>query len=201
MTLRRQCWLFVVGAAFFAVATAPGFAAVATATATNALCFIGSWFFTSAAYIQLRLATGGRADRLAARTQFLGTLLFNISTGSALWAHRVMTERRFVWRPDAYGSTLFLISSLVAVAAITVRFGVFAPRSRDWQAAWINMAGSVAFGVSAVGAFVSTRGATADEWLANMGTFIGALCFLVAALVSLPPRPAVYKPATGRQDR
>lgn len=48
------------------------------------------------------------------------------------------------------------------------------------------MIGCVAFAVSALGAFVSESGVTADAWMANLGTFIGALCFLVAALVMLP---------------
>ncbi|MET0699866.1 MAG: hypothetical protein ABWY93_09375, partial [Mycobacterium sp.] len=56
----------------------------------------------------------------------------------------------------------------------------------DWQAEWINLIGCVAFGVSAVAAFVRIDGATLDATLANLGTFIGALCFLVAALLILP---------------
>ena len=205
MTLRLQCWLFVVGAAFFAVATAPGFASAASATATNALCFVGSWFFTSAAWIELQLVgRDDRADHLSAVTQFVGTVLFNVSTGTALWAHRIPTERRFVWSPDAFGSTLFLVSSVLAIAAVVVRVGFFAPQSRDWQNAWINMAGSVAFGVSAVGAFVSKTGLTVDEWLANTGTFVGALCFLMAAVLALPRREAsgaqaVQTPTTAQQ--
>ncbi len=190
MTLRLQCWLFVVGSACFAVGTAPGFAAAANATATNVLCFVGSWFFTSAAFIEFRLLPphADHADYFSALTQLVGTVLFNVSTGTAVWAHRIPTERRFVWSPDAFGSILFLVSSVLAIAAIVVRVGFFKPDSRDWQDAWINMAGSVAFGVSAVGAFVSKSGLTADEWLANTGTFVGALCFMAAALVALPPR-------------
>ncbi|HEX5145031.1 MAG TPA: hypothetical protein VFW21_14295 [Mycobacterium sp.] len=182
MTLRMQCWLFAIGAAFFAVGTAPGFALVASATATNVLCFIGSWFFTSAAYIQMQLSTE-RVDRWASETQFVGTVLFNISTGAAVWAHRVPTERRLVWTPDAFGSVLFLVSSVLAILAV-IRLA--SRSSTDWQGAWINMAGSLAFGASAVGAFVFKNGVTADEFVANTGTFIGALCFMVAALLVLP---------------
>lgn len=57
-----------------------------------------------------------------------------------------------------------------------------------WLAAAINLVGCVAFGVSAVAAFVRVTGITADERLANLGTFLAALCFLVAALVALPRR-------------
>jgi hypothetical protein len=48
------------------------------------------------------------------------------------------------------------------------------------------MIGCVAFGVSALGAFVTKTGVTEDALRANLGTFIGALCFLAAALLVLP---------------
>ncbi len=185
MTLRLQCWLFAIGAALFATGTAPGFASVFGAGATNVVCFVGSWFFTSAALIQLRLSVDGM-DRLAARVQFIGTVLFNVSTATAVWAHRVPAERRFMWTPDALGSVLFLLSSAISVAALLIWARGTATLLRDWCPAWINMAGSVAFGVSAVGAFVRRTGVTADEWLANVGTFVGALCFMLAALMALP---------------
>ena len=200
VTLWRQCWLFMIGSAFFAVGTAPGFASVASATVTNALCFVGSWFFTSAAFIQLTQSRSpasrswadpsARADWLSSAIQFVGTLLFNLSTGAALVAHRVLAQRRFVWLPDANGSVAFLVSGVLAVVAVTLSIGAFELSSRDWQAAWVNMLGSIAFGASAVGAFVNRAGATADALLANVGTFFGALCFLAAAYLLLPNRSA-----------
>ena len=79
--------------------------------------------------------------------------------------------------------------------------GLFELKSRDWQAEWINMIGCVAFGVSALGAFIGESGVTEDALLANVGTFIGTLCFLVAAVLVLasteaderrtPPGPSV----------
>ncbi|MCW1823418.1 hypothetical protein A5731_08370 [Mycolicibacterium conceptionense] len=188
-TLTRQCWLFAIGASFFAIATVPGFPALAGAGITNALCFVGSWFFSTAAWMQLVLAGQG-VERWSAATQFAGTLLFNLSTGAAVWAHTIIGERRYVWAPDATGSLAFLISGALAVVAV----GVWSPRSVDWQAAWINMMGCVAFGVSALAAFVRKTGVTVDERLANFGTFIGALCFLAAALMLRPH--AASAPAT-----
>jgi hypothetical protein len=38
--LRPQCWLFAIGSSLFAIGTAPGFAMVGGAGATNLLCFI-----------------------------------------------------------------------------------------------------------------------------------------------------------------
>lgn len=130
-----------------------------------------------------------RVKWLSAATQFVGTILFNISTGSALWAHAVKPERRLVWAPDALGSVAFLISGVLGVLAVTAVVGIIELKSRDWQSEWINMVGCIAFAVSALGAFVSETGVTEDALLANVGTFIGALCFLVAALVVLPRHP------------
>jgi hypothetical protein len=181
-TLTRQCWLFAVGSTLFAVGTAPGFSAVAGAGATNVACFVGSWFFTTAAALQLTLSgPRWRAEWLSAATQLVGTVLFNVSTGTAVWAHLVSTEQRLVWTPDAVGSLAFLVSGALGVAAV-------APRSRDAIAAWVNMAGCVAFGVSAGAAFVRADGITEDALLANSCTFVGAACFLLAALMLLPAR-------------
>lgn len=186
-TLTRQSWLFAIGSACFAVATVPGFSAAAGAGTANLLCFVGSWFFTTAAWMQLRLSgQEWTTEWLSAVTQFLGTILFNVSTGSAVVAHAVLTERRLVWAPDATGSLAFLISGVLGVVAVSVGIGRLALKSRDWQAEWINLIGCAAFGVSAVAAFVTKTGVTEDVVLANLGTFLGALCFLAAALMLLP---------------
>lgn len=186
-TLRRQCWLFAIGSTLFAIATLPGMSATAGAGLSNLLCFVGSWFFTTAGWMQLVLARPALGiGWLSAATQFVGTILFNISTGSALLAHAVKPERRLVWAPDMFGSIAFLVSGALGIAAVTAVVGFVELKSRDWQAEWINMIGCVAFGVSALGAFVTESGITEDALLANAGTFVGALCFLVAALVVLP---------------
>lgn len=196
--LRTQCWLFAIGSSLFAIATAPGFAMVGGAGAANLLCYVGSWFFASAALLQLVLSRPTRdrswatpsirAEWLSATTQFGGTLCFNVSTGAALWAHRLPSRRHFVWGPDAAGSVAFLVSGVLGVAAVSLVVGIFQLKSREWLAAWINMIGSIAFGVSAVGAFITKKGVTEDAVLANIGTFVGALCFLIAALLVLPKR-------------
>jgi len=189
-TLSRQCWLFAIGSTLFAIATMPGVSAVAGAGLVNLLCFIGSWFFTTAGWMQLALSGPAlRIGWLSAAAQFAGTILFNISTGASLWAHAVKPERRLVWAPDALGSMAFLVSGALGIVAVTAVVGIFELKSRDWQAEWINMIGCVAFGVSALGAFVSKSGITEDALLANAGTFVGALCFLAAALVVLPRGP------------
>ncbi|MFY9917690.1 MAG: hypothetical protein WAL26_04740 [Mycobacterium sp.] len=195
-TLRRQCWLFAIGSTLFAIATLPGMSATAGAGLSNLLCFVGSWFFTTAGWMQLVLARPALGiGWLSAATQFVGTIMFNISTGSALWAHAVKPERRLVWAPDMFGSVAFLVSGALGIVAVTAVVGIVELKSRDWQAEWINMIGCVAFGVSALGAFVTESGVTEDALLANAGTFVGALCFLVAALVVLPHRAESTDPS------
>lgn len=66
----------------------PGLSALTGAGLTNLLCFLGSWFFTTAAWMQLELSRPPLGvGWFSAATQFGGTILFNLSTGAAVWAH------------------------------------------------------------------------------------------------------------------
>ena len=48
--------------------------------------------------------------------------------------------------------------------------------------------GSIAFGVSAVASYVEPNGQLLSLALTNLGTFVGALCFLAGAVLLLPER-------------
>ena len=68
---------------------------------------------------------------------------------------------------------------------------VVATRSISWRIAALNLAGSVAFGVSAVASkIVPTTGEPRNIMLVNLGTAVGGLCFLAGALFLLPERTA-----------
>ena len=123
---------------------------------------------------------------LAAATQFRGTLFFNHSTFAALADNLSTSEAdKHVWRPDVFGSILFLVSSAFAITALAA--GSWRPRDLPWWIAWVNMLGSVAFMASAIAGFVvPSTGAVLDLPLDNAGTLIGAVCFLVAAALMLP---------------
>lgn len=128
-----------------------------------------------------------RAEWLAASTQFFGTLLFNVSTTAALTARSVSGQQHLVWNPDAGGSVAFLLSAgFVLLAFVRAGNNFLSARRPDFWAGQINLLGCIAFGVSAVGSFIDRDGNTIDPSLANWGTFIGALCFLVASLIALP---------------
>jgi hypothetical protein len=122
----------------------------------------------------------------SAAAQFAGTLLFNLSTYDALQETlTVQEEDRLIWTPDLIGSAAFLISGVLAyrVAAAAGR------RDRDWRMAAINLAGCMLFGVSAIGAYiVPSTGSELDLALANWGTSLGALCFLIGAVMVYPRR-------------
>ncbi|MFW0784235.1 hypothetical protein AAFP35_06900 [Gordonia sp. CPCC 206044] len=198
-TAEKQCWGFMIGSTLFAVGSAPGFADAVGSSVANLCFFAGAWFFTAAALVQLVRsgdATTSRSDGerqfrpewLSAATQFAGALLFNVSTAAALHADTVTDERRRVWTPDAAGSLAFLVSGLLAVVVVAHAMRWWAPRRRDWWAAQINLLGCVAFGISALGAYVTSAGEVVNDAVAMGGTFVGAICFLISAWLSLPRR-------------
>jgi hypothetical protein len=196
MRLRRESWGFAIGSVFFAVGVVPWYAAAVGPVWDAATFFTGSIFFTMAGFIQLALSgrrpprrSSSRADFAdwwSAAIQFAGTLLFNLSTGSVLVRSiQDAATASTGWRPDAWGSAAFLLSSVVALVAAYRRHELWDPDARTAHGTWLNMAGSVAFGCSAVGAYVVP--ATGDvynlAWV-NIGTFVGAVCFFLAAVLA-----------------
>jgi hypothetical protein len=206
---RRASWwtgvLFAAGSLCFAIGPFPGFVHLVGAVADASVFFAGSIAFTAAAALQF--AGAGRYDRTSAAVQLAGTVLFNLSTWRALQdtLSNSATDR-LVWRPDALGSVCFLIASYLAYN--TVRR---TPRkSPPWRIAAVNMAGSIAFGVSAVASYVvPSSGDVLDLAAANFTTVAGAVCFLAGAFLLLqdtgrnasrgPDRGISSRPARGTQ--
>jgi len=194
--LRREAWGFAIGSIFFAVGALPFYAEAVGPAWTNVTFVVGAVFFTLAAFIQLALSgrrpprrgtnPADRADWYAAAVQFLGTLLFNVSTINALITV-LNTDARVGngWRPDALGSICFLVASALAIVATHHRHTLWDKRARTWHGTWLNMAGSVFFAISAIGAYIQPdTGDLVSLFWANLGTLLGALCFLAAALLS-----------------
>lgn len=196
----------MVGSLCFALGSVPAFAS-AIGEAVVWVFFVGSLFFTSAAYLQYfeasnegddirgavrtRRPVGLRLISLgwwAASTQLLGTLWFNLTTFAGTRTELTIAQQeRLVWAPDAIGSILFLVAS--AFALMEVRDGIsrVGRPSLETIIAWINMAGSIAFGISAIAAFIDPdSGEILNVAVANAGTFVGAVCFFVGALLLLP---------------
>ncbi|WP_407316829.1 hypothetical protein UQW22_10400 [Isoptericola halotolerans] len=197
-TVTKQCWLFMIGSSFFALGSAPGLSDAMGSHVNNLLFFTGAWFFTTAGLIQLFLSSPvsapvayppGRMVRaawLTAATQSFGTIMFNISTTSALYARTVEGQEEWVWNPDAGGSVAFLVSGVMAFVAYARTASLWDIGARAWWSVFINFVGCVAFGISAVGAYIVPGGAVVNSTLASVGTFVGALSFLLASLVVLP---------------
>lgn len=177
--------LFAIGSACFLVGPLPGFAELVGSAVDAAVFFAGSVFFTSAALLQVLYSSGG-LDRWACIVQFAGTLFFNVSTFQAMQTGLDASEYdRLVWTPDWRGSVCFLVSGVLAYLAVRR----LPRRATEWRIAVVNLAGCVAFGISAVASYVvPSTGSALDLAAANAWTALGALCFLVGALLLLPMR-------------
>jgi hypothetical protein len=206
--LQRGWWiavLFMVGSASFAAGSFPATASL-IGDAAGWVFFVGSIFFTTAAYLQYYEATNqgshveghGRSRRLiglqsqsigwwATAIQLIGTVWFNISTFNALRELSTRQEGALVWAPDAFGSICFVVASGLALVEICNKLWCWKPNVITWRIAAINMVGSVAFGISAIGAFVVPEtGQLNNATVANSFTFIGAIMFFIAAALLIP---------------
>ncbi len=216
-------WLFMVGSACFVAGSVQAYAEAVGTWLDGITYFVGSIFFTAASFCQLvqsqspamtgvdevgqnvpatvRLRGWLPHDRgwLAAATQFPGTLFFNISTFAALASNATASEAdKAVWRPDLFGSVLFLVASAYGILAVSGRFLRWDPSSLPWQIAWVNMLGSVLFMASALASYVlPATDEVLDVRLSVVGTLLGAVCFFVGAALMLPAwrRDLVPSPA------
>jgi hypothetical protein len=183
--------LFAIGSFCFVIGPFPGYVQHVGSSADGITFFVGSIFFTSAAFLQLvttRLVGGGRADWWAGGIQFAGTLFFNISTWEAMQkALDTAATDRLVWQPDVYGSVCFLASSWIAYGAANGGYGRRINRDTPATIAMVNLIGSIAFGVSAVAAYViPSTGDVLALGASNFTTSLGAVCFLAGAILLLP---------------
>jgi hypothetical protein len=182
--------LFAVGSLCFALAAVVSQWASAPRPAIGVTYFVGSIFFTAAAYLQWRPASWQprRIDWLASTIQLAGTLFFNVSTFAGMkHGFDARQSNLRVWTPDVFGSICFLVSSELAYAEVCHRWFCVRARSLSWRIAALNLVGSIAFGVSAVTSLIepSTQEPVSAA-IANAGTAVGALCFLAGAVLLLP---------------
>ncbi len=207
--------LFAIGSILFALGALPAYASTVGTTPTAITFFVGSIFFTSAATLQYRESVddlgeaydeAGRDGRRrrwfvwephhlgwsASAVQLAGTLWFNLSTGYAIHTNlSASAANARVWRPDALGSIAFLAASTIAWVEVCHGWWAWRPRSLSWQITVANLIGSIAFGASAAASYViPTTDSLRNVELSNLGTFVGALCFLVGAVLLMPERVA-----------
>ena len=203
--------LFAVGSTCFAVGAVPWYLSAVGYEADALTFFVGSLWFTSAAFLQvveaanvdfpqrerevsrsLRLFTWEprRVDWWSTLVQFVGTLFFNATTFHALSViPSVRQLNRLVWAPDALGSICFLIASGLAWFEVCRAISCWRVRSLPWWITALNLLGSIAFGASAIASYVlPTTGVPINVALVNLGTFVGAGCFFIGAVLLLPER-------------
>lgn len=203
--------LFMIGSACFVVGSVPAYISAVGGHADAMTYVVGAVFFTSASLAQLLQANTPEMTAvdeesqhrrtsvrwwawrphdkawLAAATQFPGTVFFNITTTAALVTYTsVRDENQQVWRPDVFGSILFLVSSTYAVQALARARITHQLRTLPGTIAWLNMLGSILFGISAIGAYVLPDGSAVDEAAALGGTLLGAVCFFIGAALMFP---------------
>jgi hypothetical protein len=188
---RRASWwigvLFAVGSTCFLVAPFPGFEQLVGSGAVGVVFFVGSIFFTSAALLQFLEAEPRRSDWWATLIQLAGTIFFNVNTFNAMKTGLdVHQTNRLVWAPDVFGCACFLVASYLAYVEVGGHGVRRQTRTTEWWIAAVNLAGSVAFGVSAIASFVVPKtGSILDLGAANFTTALGALGFLAGALLML----------------
>ncbi len=199
--------LFAAGSLLFALGAVPGYASVAGGRGDAATYFAGSLFFTAAGFLTYREAVDAgprasaarrrffvwqprRIDWWATAVQLAGTVYFNVSTGNALRVDlTAQAAQQHVWRPDAIGSVCFLVASALAWFEVCHGWASWHPRSWSWWITLLNLAGSVAFGISAVAGYINpATGQLRNAERSNLGTLIGAVCFLAGAVLLMPER-------------
>lgn len=208
--------LFCVGSTCFTVGPLPAYEDLVGGNWVGITFFVGSIFFTSASYLCFLEAANapetantpavgadaaGRRRRVlrwvwwqprsidwwSTGIQLVGTLYFNVMTFLALhdgWD--VAQANRLVWRPDAIGSICFLVASYLAWAEVCHSAGRLRVRDVSWWIVVLNLAGSVFFGLSAVGAYTLPSGDVVSLWLDDAGTVAGGICFFVASVLLVP---------------
>lgn len=129
-------------------------------------------------------------NSLAASIQGFGALLFQTSMTSALLSNlTVEEENAAIWAPDLIGALCFVTASVLFYSLRhPIQHRTDDPRDARFLA-MLNILGSCLFVASAIGAFiVPASGSELDPAIANIGTLVGALFFLVSSIPGLPPR-------------
>jgi hypothetical protein len=202
--------LFAIGSACFVAGALPAYAAAVSPRVDALTFFVGSLFFTSAAWLAFAESSGAkptadqattspgstlrlfglaphRIDWWSTAIQLVGTVAFNVTTLAGVrvaWTPRAADV--VVWTPDAVGSICFLLSSYLAFAEVCHGPARLRQASVSWWVVVANLAGSAFFGLSALGAWVVRSGQQLDPALVNAGTVAGGVCFFVGAVLLVP---------------
>lgn len=200
--------LFMLGSACFVAGSMVSlfFENVFSSVAINLTFFIGSLFFTAAAYAQYLEAINADITNdaylneekrewiwwawrpknlgfVASTSQLAGTFLFNINTFNCFYTGlSYVAQDVLIWLPNMIGSILFLVASFFAWLEIFHDKQVKRFRSPTWWIIWVNLLGSVLFQRSAFRSFIHVdSGELVNATIALNATMYGAVCFFIGA--------------------
>ena len=211
--------LFIIGSALFTIGgyatTFPAHtsAVLTTGMTVDWIFFIGSIFFTLAAYCQLlEEMNAGDSDGLypdeektntfqwaawkpkrigymACLVQLMGTVMFNFNTASVFindlnWVQ----QNLFIWTPNFIGCICFLIASRLAFMEVCHNYWGWQPENIEWWITTLNLLGSAGFMISALYRLAVPSGDSSAtfSWLSALFTFQGGVCFFIASYLLLP---------------
>lgn len=211
--------LFIMGSALFSVG---GYAITfpedipktfTTGMTLDLVFFLGSIFFTSAAFCQLLESMNAgdseglfaeeklpdtfqwmtwhpqRIGYMASLVQLIGTLMFNFNTGNAFISGLNWVQQDvLVWAPNIIGCLCFLMASRLAFMEVCHGYWGWQPGNIEWWITVLNLLGSIGFMVSAIYSLAVPPGESSAtfNWLAAFFTFQGGVCFFIASYLLLP---------------
>ena len=211
--------LFTVGSACFSVG---GYAITfphdipkewVTGMTLGWVFFIGSIFFTSAAFCQLLESINAedseylyvgeksptsfqwvawhpkRIGYMASLVQLIGTVMFNFNTGNAFISDLNWIQQDIlIWTPNFIGCICFLIASRLAFMEVCHGYWGWQPGNIEWWITVLNLLGSIGFMISALYSLAVPPGDSSMTftWLSAFFTFQGGVCFLIASYLLLP---------------
>jgi len=199
--------LFMIGAFCFVLASALSLVNYHSSFSINTIYFVGSLFFTLAAYTQFlevinaditnesHITSSKRKwiwlayrpnnlGYLSSFTQLIGTIFFNINTFESYNTElSTLASDIIIWIPNLLGSILFLIASFFAWLEIYKDNHIKAFRSSSWWIVWLNNFGSIFFQVSAFASFIYLDSRVVNGTAALEYTLLGGICFFVGAFL------------------
>jgi len=214
--IRRRLWApqegdwwiastFIIGSILFAAgAVLPTLSGIPS-QAILSVYLTGSTLYLTGATVQLvrgrhmaiHSASGPQAARrlanrnsLGAIIQVTGAIFFQVSaTGDLLRSLSATPQEQILWVPDLTGSICFVVASAIFFSLqYPIQHRKGNPIS-DRTLAMLNIWGSLFFVASAIGVYApALTGESLYPKLANVGTFIGAIFFLVSSIPGLPLR-------------
>jgi len=175
----------------------------------NSIFFLGSIPFTIASYLQLYQSANTEPlpndDRLSSKTliffgwrpndigwlscmlQFIGTLMFNLSTFEAMDTSMTWVKQDILsWTPDLVGSILFLLSGYLAFIETCHAHFAFHPKDISWWITLSNLFGCLGFIISSGFGVVLPESHIFILDLSYLFTLIGASGFFLGSALMLP---------------